>query len=134
MNISSFDDLLLAARQQTEPQRLLLVFAGASLSADATPAQRAAFEAGSGGELAPLMCVDKTLEELSDFAALATEASAMLRPTGQDWVLAFASALSGPADNARVDTALQGMVEALRQGQLAGFIPFDRTGRAVKLG
>ncbi len=133
--IASFDDLLQAARQQPEPQRLLLLFAGASLDADATPAQRAAFEAGAGGALTPLMCVDKTPEELAGgFASFAAEADAMLGPTGQDWVLVFAAALSGAVDDARVDAALQRMVEALRQGQVGAFIPFDRQGRAVSLG
>lgn len=135
--ITSFDELLQAARQQAvvQPQRLLLVFVGVSLGADATPAQRAAFEAGAGGELAPLMCVDKTPEELAGgFAALAAEASAMLSPTGQDWALVFAAALAGSVDDARVDAALNRMVEALRQGQVAGFIPFDRSGQAVSLG
>ena len=32
---------------------------------DATPAQRARFEAGQGGALVPLMCVDKTPQELA---------------------------------------------------------------------
>ncbi len=41
MNITTFDDLLAAARHQTEPQRLLLVFAGAELPADSSP-ERAA--------------------------------------------------------------------------------------------
>lgn len=133
--IASFDDLLQAARQQPEPQRLLLLFAGASVDADATPAQRAAFEAGAGGALTPLMCVDKKPEELTGgFAAFAAEADAMLGPTGQAWVLVFAAALSGAVDDARVDAALQRMVESLRQGQVAGFIPFDRQGRAVSLG
>ena len=59
MTIRNFDDLLQAARQQAQPQRLLLVFAGASLPAGATAEQRAAFAAGESGELAPLMCVDK---------------------------------------------------------------------------
>ena len=45
MNIASFDDLLVAARQQPEPQRLLFVFAGVDLPYDATEAQRAAEEA-----------------------------------------------------------------------------------------
>jgi len=130
MNISTFEDLLLAARQQPEPQRLLLVFAGASLSTEATPAERAAFEAGHGGELEPLMCVDKDPAELQGFAALAAEAEAM----GQPWVLVFAAALSGRADAARVDAALQRMVETVRSGQLGGFIPFDRQGQAVQLG
>ena len=34
MNIASFDDLLVAARQQPEPQRLLFVFAGVELPND----------------------------------------------------------------------------------------------------
>lgn len=84
MDISHFDHLLIAARQQPDAQRLLLVFASASLPAGATAEQRARFEAGESGELAPLMCVDKNPAELQDFAALQAEASSM----GQDWALA----------------------------------------------
>jgi hypothetical protein len=134
MDIAHFDDLLAAARQQPVPQRLLLVFASASLPADATPAQRAAFEAGESGELAPQMCVDKDPLDLADFTTLAQEAAA----TGLDWALVFASALGGrtgrPPDAAAVDAALQRMVEAIKAGQLAGLIPFDRRGDAVQLG
>ncbi len=134
MDISHFNDLLAAARQQTEPQRLLLVFAGASLPADATPAQRASFEAGESGELAPLMCVDKDPQALADFASLVQEAGAM----GAPWALVFAAALSGQRGQAPVasvvDAALQRMVEAVKSGQLAGLIPFDRQGEAVQLG
>ena len=70
-NITNFDDLLQAARTQSQPQRLLFVFAGAELPADASAEQRAQFEAGEGGELAPLMCVDKAADELTGFDALA---------------------------------------------------------------
>ena len=43
MKISSFEDLLQAARQQPEPQRLLFVFADAELPADdSTPNSAAA--------------------------------------------------------------------------------------------
>ena len=59
MNIEHFDDLLAMARAQREPQRLLMVFTTAECEADATPEQRAAHAAGSGGVLRPLMCVDK---------------------------------------------------------------------------
>ncbi len=59
MTISSFDDLLQAARAQPEPQRLLFVFAGVELPDDPTANQRQRFEAGQGGALVPLMCVDK---------------------------------------------------------------------------
>ena len=134
MHISHFDDLLAAARAQPEPQRLLLVFASASLPADATAEQRARFDAGESGELAPLMCVDKDPGALADFAALIDEASSL----GPDWALVFAAALSGtggrpPADS-QVDAALQRMVEAVKSGDLSGLIPFDRQGEAVQLG
>ena len=134
MDISHFNHLLTAARQQPDAQRLLLVFAAASLPADATPEQRARFEAGEAGELAPLMCVDKDPSELQDFAALQVEASSM----DQDWALLFAAALSGRGQQAHaealVDAALARMVEAVKSGQLSGLIPFDRQGEAVQLG
>jgi hypothetical protein len=133
MEISHFDDLLAAARQQPEPQRLLLVFAGASLPDAATDAQRAAFDAGEAGELAPLMCVDKDPLDLPDFQALAHEAATM----GPAWALVFAAALGGqqgrPPAAAAVDAALQRMVEAVKLGRLAGMIPFDRSGAVVQL-
>ena len=123
-----------AARQQAQPQRLLLVFAGASLPAGATAAQRASFDAGISGELAPLMCVDKDPQALADFAALVQEATAM----GQAWALVFAAALGGreglPPSDSQVDAALQRMVEAVKSGQLDGLIPFDTQGAAVQLG
>lgn len=133
MDISTFQDLLLAARQQTQPQRLLLVFAGASLPEGASAEQRARFEAGESGELEPLMCVDKDPQTLAGFDALVGEALAMEQP----WVLVFAAALSGlggkaPAE-AAVAEALQRMVEAVRAGELGNFIPFDREGHSVHL-
>jgi len=38
MHIASFDDLLQAARLQSQPQQLLFVFAGAELPVDASAA------------------------------------------------------------------------------------------------
>jgi hypothetical protein len=91
MRISSFDDLLRAARQQAEPQRLLFVFMGAELPEDSTPDQRQRFAAGSGGALVPLMCVDKTPDELTTFAALAEES----RTSGPGWTMVFVAGLAG---------------------------------------
>lgn len=129
MDITHFDDLLLAARAQPRPQRLLFVFAAAVLPDGATAAQRAAFEAGEGGALEPLMCVDKSPSELQDFAALVQES----RQFGRDWQIVFAAAVDG-RDSASVDAPLQRMVEAIRGGRLAGLLPLDRDGRAVVLG
>ncbi len=134
MDIDTFDNLLRAARAQAQPQRLLLVFAGAELPADATAEQRAAFEAGEAGELAPLMCVDKDPHTLADFAALLSEAQTL----GPRWALVFAAALAGqggqPPSPTLVDAALQRMVEAVRGGDIDRFIPFDRSGDAVRMG
>lgn len=133
MEISHFNDLLAAARQQPDAQRLLLVFAAASLPPDATAEQRARFEAGESGELTPLMCVDKDPADLQDFATLQAEASSL----GPGWALVFAAALAGqgrlaPAA-AQVEAALTRMVEAVKSGRLDGLIPFDRQGEAVRL-
>lgn len=134
MNISSFDDLLQAARQQTEPQRLLFVFARADLPADATSAQRERFKDGQGGALVPIMCVDKTPDELRTFADLAEES----RQFGQEWHVVFATAMSGngglaPSSSA-AEMPLQRMVEAIKAGNLGTLIPFDQQGQSLRLG
>ena len=73
MEIQHFDDLLAAARAQAQPQRLLMVFVATELPEDASAEQRARFAEGEGGALVPLMCVDKTPEELDSFATLLAE-------------------------------------------------------------
>jgi hypothetical protein len=133
MTIENFADLLNAARAQPEMQRLLLVFADAEIGPDASPAQRAAYEAGHGGTLAPGMCVDKGLEELSTFDALVQEAAQL----GNTWSLVFAAALPGGAQQEptaqQVDMALQAMVEAIQRGEVARYLAFDRHGLSVLL-
>ena len=133
MNIASFDDLLQAARQQREPQQLLFVFAGAELPAGASAAQRAQFDAGEGGELAPLMCVDKAADALASFNALCAEAAR----AGPPWAIVFTAALSGrggqPPSTADTDAALQHMVDAIKAGRLDGLLPFNRAGEPVHL-
>ena len=131
MNIASFDDLVRAARDEPEPQRLLFVFTHAVLTDDSTPAQRARFDAGQGGALAPLMSVDKTPDELSTFAALVEES----RQFAPDWAVVFAASLSGRAGRAptstEADQALQNMIESIKAGSFGAFIPFDRHGQPV---
>ena len=131
MNIEHFDDLLALARAQAqaEPQRLLMVFTAAEIEPDASPAQRAAHEAGQGGVLRPLMCVDKDPAELTDFAALAAEA----RHAGPAWSLMFAAALAGRSTAKEVERMLELLVKRVETGELGGLIPFNTAGEAVQL-
>lgn len=134
MTLSSFDDLLQAARSQPEPQRLLFVFAGVELPDEPTAAQRQAFEAGQGGALVPLMCVDKSPDELASFSALVEEA----RQFPQPWGIVLVAALSGRHGRAptseEAEAPLQRMVEAIKQGQIGHYVLFDTQGDSVRIG
>jgi hypothetical protein len=134
MSISSFDDLLQAARQQPEPQRLLFVFASADLPDDSTPEQRERFLAGQGGALVPMMYADKLPQDLHTFADLVRESEQFEKA----WTIVFASSLSGiggvvPTSEA-AEQPLQRMVESIKTGTFGTFIPFDREGHPVILG
>lgn len=130
-SLSHFDQLLQAAAAQSQPQQLLFVFAAARLPDDATPEQRLRFEAGQGGTLEPLACVDKTPAELSRFDALVEEA----RTACPAWQVVFISTLSGqddqPPSTARIDAALGKMVEGLRAGALAPYMALDPLGEPL---
>lgn len=134
MNIESFDTLLEVARSQPQAQRLLFVFVAVELPEDATPRQRAEFEAGEGGALAPRMCVDKGLEELSTFEVLTQEANQL----DSGWSMVFAAAMSGAGEkapsSADADPHLQSMVEAIKRGELGRYLAFDRKGVSLQLG
>jgi hypothetical protein len=134
MNIENFNDLLQAARSQALPQRLLFVFADVELPDDCTQQERAQFEAGQGGALVPKMCVDKAPDELESFDTLVAEATQF----GQNWGMVFAAAMSGtalkPPTSADADKPLQAMVEAIKQGKISAYIPFDKSGMPVRLG
>jgi hypothetical protein len=131
--MQTFDDFLAIARQQPEPQRLLLVFARAELAADATPSRRDAFAQGEGGELAPAVCVDRTPEEIGSFDALRRESAQAI----DRWDILFVSALDGRGGHApNPDEAVQPlrmMVEQIKGGRIARMLAVDRDGRLVAL-
>ncbi|MEO8137001.1 MAG: ribonucleotide reductase subunit alpha [Betaproteobacteria bacterium] len=128
---SHFQLLLHAARSQPEPQRLLFVFAAAALPGDATADQRLRFEAGEGGELAPVMCVDKDPHALTTFDALKGESE----HTGQPWQVMFVVGLSGRGQHAptplETEAALNAMVEAVRQGSIVRYAAYDARGEPL---
>lgn len=125
MNIDSFEDLLVAAAMQDEPQRLLLAFAAAE--AEPGPVQGAPRQT-----LVPVMCVAKQVGELDTFANLAQEAQAM----NTHWDVMLVSTLGGRGgllpDSARTDAALQQMIGAIQAGQMARLLAFDRAGDLLR--
>lgn len=131
--IENYDDLLNAAQAQPEPQRLLYVFCRAELPEDASEAEKALFEQGEGGSLAPVVCVDKAADEVRDFDALVEES----RATGQDWDMVFVAALSGRGGIApssdEAQQPLTMMVESIRVGHLGNYLAFTRGGELVAL-
>jgi hypothetical protein len=133
MTLRNFSDLLQAARQQPEPQRLLFVFATAELPPDATAEEKARFERGEGGALAPKVCVDKTPNEIESFAALSEESMR----TGVGWDILFVAALPGRGGFApNSDEAVQPlrmMVEAIKSGRIGEFLAVNRQGELLTL-
>jgi hypothetical protein len=129
---SHFEQLLQAAAAQAQPQRLLFVFAAAELPQDASAEQRTRFEAGQGGALAPLACVDKDPADLTTYDALVAESRAASPP----WHVVFIGALSGQGGRAptaqQVEDALRGMVEAVRAGRFGGYLALGPTGEPLR--
>ena len=133
MSISTFEDLLQAAAQQTDPQRLLFVFAKKELPDDHVEAEARSFQSGQGGALTPVICVDKTLDALSNFADLVTESER----TGQHWDVVLIACLAGKngimPSASDADQGLKMMVSAVQTGgKLSRFIAFDRAGAPLQ--
>lgn len=132
MQIATFNDFLAAAATRDEPQRLLFVFAVSELPQAHTPGQKKRFDDGRGGSLAPVMCVDKAVGELADFAALRHESG----QTGQHWTMVFVAALPGregaEPGAIEVQRALRMMIDAIHRGAIERFAAFDVEGQLVR--
>ncbi|MCP4093498.1 MAG: ribonucleotide reductase subunit alpha [Planctomycetes bacterium] len=133
VSITDFATLLQAASQQQEPQRLLFVFLNVALPQGATPEEEERFKAGQGGQLMPVICVDKSLDELTDFDALVAESDAEM---GEDWKIVLVAAMSG--ENGQMPTS-EDAEEPLKSiandvvsgGDLSNFLAFKRNGEPV---
>lgn len=130
--ITDFETLLAAAGQEPNPPRLLFAFLRASLPDDHAEDEAARFEAGQGGALQPIMCVDKTLDELSSFAELVAESEQIEK----DWQIVLVASLDGrdgvAPTPAAAELPLNMMMQAVEQGQdLSLYMAFDREGRPI---
>ncbi|NOQ36658.1 MAG: ribonucleotide reductase subunit alpha [Methylococcaceae bacterium] len=126
---------MLAAKQQPEPQRLLFVFLRTSLSKEAKDKEKQQFHSGQGGELQPIMCVDKNLDELGSFAELVEESKQMQ----QDWQIVLIAGLAGKngrfPDASEAEQPLNIMVQTVEQGgDLSKYLAFDKEGTLIQFG
>ena len=130
MTISSYSDLLAAAKSQAEPQRLLFAFAKAELPGDAGSAEQERFAAKQGGALAPVMCVDKLASELSSFEKLVEESG----HTGAHWDIVFVTSMAarGAAHVDEAEAPLKMMIESIQNGQIGHFLAFNRDGELLQ--
>ncbi len=130
--ISSFADLLAAAVEQPQAQRLLFMFAKAELPSGKTLAQKPVSEHQQGGELRAVMCVDKLPAELSDFPGLVAES----KHTGKTWDVVFITSMSGQEGLAPTSDAasrpLDMMVESLRNGNIGNYLAFNQAGELLQ--
>lgn len=126
--ITDFKTLLTVARQQPEPQRLLFVFLRTILPDNSGngggPVQ--------GGQLQPVMCVDKGLDELTTFVDLLDESKRM----GADWQIVLIGGLAGK--NGAVPTTedaqepLDMMLKVVQGGgDLSQFLALDRNDEPI---
>ncbi len=129
IEITDYQSLLAVGRQQQNPQRFLFVFLQAALPADPNEVDKQRFHSGQGGELQAIMCVDKDLDELTNFADLVTESEQM----EQDWSMVLIACLAGsngmlPAA-AEAEQPLKMMVQAVQNGaDLSKYLAFDKQG------
>lgn len=133
IQLESFDDFLALAAQQPEPQRLLFVFTQRELPEGFTAEMKRRFDAGEGGHLAPVVCVDKAPQDISSFQQLNRES----QDSVQHWDVLFVAALPGQNDQYPHDDdthkALNNMVESVRQGSISNYLAFDGAGIPLML-
>ena len=131
MDIANYAGFLDAARTQPDPQRLLFVFTRAELPAKPSAALVQRFKRGEGGELTPLMCLDRLPSELDTFEQLLDES----RRIGQEWDIMFAASFGGKQGAApesdEADAPLKLMIDSIHRGAFERFLAFDRSGNAV---
>jgi len=124
--ISTFTELLTAAIEQDEPQRLLFLFAKTERE---DPSNN---KKDQHGTLSPVMCVDKLPEDIESFSTLTAEADSI----STDWDLLITVGLSGkggmPPSEEEAEPFLNKMANDLSSGQsMSQYLVFDRSENQV---
>ena len=132
IKITDYQSLLAVGRQQPNPQRFLFVFLQVALPEDHSDADKARFDASQGGELQAIMCVDKNLNELTDFADLIKESEQMQ----QDWSMVLVACLDGNnglhPTTEEAEQPLKMMVQTVQSGgDLSKYLAFDKQGELL---
>ena len=133
VDIINYETLLMAGREQQEPQRFLFTFLKASLPKDHEGDEAQRFQSGKGGVLQPIMCVDKALDDLTNFSDLVKESENMQ----QEWQIVLVACLSGMGGSmpaaTEIDLQLKMMVQMVENGgDLSRYLAFDREGLLVQ--
>lgn len=132
ISLSHFDDFLEIARQQAEPQRLLIILAKRELPEHHSLAQAKQFEDGVGGYLAPLVAVDKQPDEIARFHEFKEESEQIVG----DWDAMFVGALVGMGQlptQEETDKAIEKMLNAVREGKISAYLTFNNQGLPLSL-
>ncbi len=133
IKITDYKSLLTVGRQQSDPQRFLFVFLQAFLSDDHNDEDKKQFQSGQGGELKAIMCVDKNLSDLTNFADLVTESKQM----EQEWSIVLVACLSGKNGNFPTSEAAEEPLKLMEQavqngGDLSKYLAFDKQGDLIQ--
>lgn len=108
------------------------MFLKKSLSADHDNEQAFRYESGMGGELQPVMSVDKPLNELTNFKDLVTESTLMKK----SWDIVLVACLTGqngqmPSSEESIEPLETMMKMVETGGDLSKYMAFDKNGNPL---
>lgn len=123
-----FSDLLSKTAEQSEPQRLLFLFADTE---EKNPKKSKHHKKGT---ITPTMCVDRLPDELTDFDSLVKEADGV----SKNWDFIFIAGLSGQNGKAPseddAEPYLNKMTNDISSGaDLSRYVILDRQQQAIEL-
>jgi hypothetical protein len=124
---SNFSKMIELAQKQEQPQRLLIMLAKSEIETSDK-------DKGISGTITPVICVDKTPDEITTFEDFVMEADSI----ESDWDMMFLSSLSGKNNEMptpeEADPMLNKMVNDLMSGQdLSSYLVLDRNEEPIDI-